>query len=343
MHTLFEWKSSQILHTISVYSNPLRSQTRKNSFQLFLNQFKHTSNIKLYIVEIAYGDRPFEIPHDNYYNVIQLRAKDIVWTKENAINVAVSHLPSDWKYAAYIDGDFHFTREDWALEAIEKMQHYDWVQLFSGYAFMTADYRPMWCRPSFAYCYHNYFKCDRNKLAAVAQPLITSSSDDIAYSKSYNGPNIGAVGGAWAWTKESFENVCGMIDFCVLGSGDLFTALGLVGCPFNNREEIIHCDPAYVNSIIHWTDNAYNVVRGNIGYIDNFITHTWHGDLRNRGYETRWKILEDNKFDPNADICYDDQGLVIWKGNKSKLRDDVRQYFLSRNEDSSYCSYEALY
>jgi len=39
-------------------------------------------------------------------------------------------FPSDWKYGAWWDADFHFTRHDWALEAIHQLQLYDFVQCF---------------------------------------------------------------------------------------------------------------------------------------------------------------------------------------------------------------------
>jgi hypothetical protein len=47
----------------------------------------------------------------------------------------------------------------------------------------------------------------------------------------------------------------------------------------------------------------------------------------------RWQILRDNNFNPNTDVSYDWQGLPQLNGNKPKLRDDLRRYFRSRDED----------
>src|SRR5208283_1154543 len=108
-------------------------------FHNFAAHMRASANVKLYIVEIAYGDRPFEVagPGD-----VRLRTSDVLWHKENAINIAVSRLPCGWKYAAYVDGDFNFSRHDWALEAIHQLQIYSFVQLYSNYAYLSPDHIP---------------------------------------------------------------------------------------------------------------------------------------------------------------------------------------------------------
>ena len=59
---------------------------------------------------------------------------------------------------------------------------------------------------------------------------------------------------------------------------------------------------------------------------------------RKRGYGDRVSILIDNEFDPTHDICYDSQGVLKLVGNKPKLRDQIRDYFLSRDEDDLTCN-----
>jgi hypothetical protein len=53
-----------------------------------------------------------------------------------------------------------------------------------------------------------------------------------------------------------------------------------------------------------------------------------------RGYETRWKILQANDYDPHADIVQDAKGVFNLAGNKPQLRDQLRAYFTARNEDT---------
>jgi hypothetical protein len=70
---------------------------------------------------------------------LQLRTDSSLWIKECAINEGVRRFPPDWQYGGYVDGDFHFTRHDWALEAIHTLQHHSFVQLFSTYTDLTGE------------------------------------------------------------------------------------------------------------------------------------------------------------------------------------------------------------
>ena len=88
------------------------------------------------------------------------------------MNLVVQRFPPDWRYSAVIDGDFHMTRRDRALEAIHQLQHYDLVQRFSSYSDLSSEHRPFRVMPSFAF---NYMKgatsADyRKTLRAAAAP-----------------------------------------------------------------------------------------------------------------------------------------------------------------------------
>src|SRR5207302_851584 len=105
--------------------------------------------------ELAYGDRPFEVTAPDDPHAVQLRTTSELWHKENVLNRVVQSFPNGWKYGAYWDADMHPTRHDWALEAIHKLQHHSWVQLFSNYGAMSGDHRPLSVRSSFAYNFVN--------------------------------------------------------------------------------------------------------------------------------------------------------------------------------------------
>jgi len=53
-----------------------------------------------------------------------------------------------------------------------------------------------------------------------------------------------------------------------------------------------------------------------------------------RHYSDRWKILVDNKYNPESDLKRDAQGLYSLTDRSPGLRDGIRTYFRSRNEDS---------
>ncbi|WP_260738176.1 hypothetical protein [Tunturiibacter lichenicola] len=63
-------------------------------------------------------------------------------------------------------------------------------------------------------------------------------------------------------------------------------SFGLVGNTTDGHPEAQSCGIAYEISIRRWQDRAYAAIKGNIGYVENFATHGWHGDLKNRGYGT---------------------------------------------------------
>jgi hypothetical protein len=86
-----------------------------------------------------------------------------------------------------------------------------------------------------------------------------------------------------------------------------------------------------------WQDRA-KALRQDLGYVPGTIVHHWHGKKAQRHYWTRKKVLVESQFDPTTDVSRDSQG--IWQLHDDgtdrfiKLRDGLRRYFRSRNEDS---------
>ena len=183
-------------------------------------------NVALHVVEVAFGDRPHEVTSPDNALDLQLRTDSSLWIKECAINEGVRRFPPDWRYGGYVDGDFHFTRHDWALEAIHMLQHHSFVQLFSTYADLTGEtatshvgHRPYRMSASFAW---NYM----HPTEFLSSRRARSGGNDTYYaplqpSEAFPfGHAPGATGGAWSWRRDAFETVGGMLDTCILGSAD---------------------------------------------------------------------------------------------------------------------------
>jgi hypothetical protein len=215
-------------------------------------------------------------------------------------------------YGAYIDADFVFTRHDWALEAVHKLQFYDFVQLFSTYSDLSASHVPKNQLPGFAYGHHN-------NLDVLGKP----------FKPGYGKP--GSPGGAWSFTRDAFNKVGALLETCILGSADHHMSVALAGRDYTHPDHGI--SPEYASSIRIWQQRAENAIRGNISYVDCHAVHHYHGDKNKRGYGSRFLILKDAKFNPYVDIYKDHQGLWQLTPNKPKLRDDIRRYFASRDED----------
>jgi len=63
------------------------------------------------------------------------------------------------------------------------------------------------------------------------------------------------------------------------------------------------------------------------------MIHYWHGSKKKRGYDTRWKILQENKFDPIRDLKKNSQGLYVINDEKPDLKNSIIKYFGARDED----------
>ncbi len=337
------WSEAQTLHVASAYSNPFRWQTRRELANDFRRHIEQMPNTKLHMIELAYGDRPFEVTdHAGRHHPIQLRTRHELFHKENLLNLAIRSFPPDWQYGAIIDADFHFTRHDLALETIHQLQHYDWVQMFSSYTNLTGETTPgAGHRPAghisngFAYTFvKNGNKLPEGYDGGWAEPAPSAHAETLAL------PWVGSPGGAWAFRRSAFDATGGLLERCLLGSADWFMAFGLAGQTINvglerklgKRADLYH--PAYLEYVRAWQERAATAFHGNIGYVDSFAVHGYHGPTVRRGYATRDEILIENGYSPVTDVFPDWQGVLQLTAGKPKLRDAIRRYFLSRVEDS---------
>lgn len=336
-----EYSETELLHVVGVYSNPFRWQRRRHNFTDFQYHMRSSPNVRLYTVEVAFGDRPFEVTGNDPYD-IQLRTDCMLWNKEQCINIGAQHFPAGWKYGGYVDGEFHMNRHDWALEAVHMLQHHSFVQLMSTYCDMTGEtatsylgHRPFLMRASFAWNYlHQEAFLQARKTGQpdsnYYMPLVKSTVFPFGYAP-------GATGGGWAWRRDAFDMVGGMLDVCILGSADYHMAFGLVQAN-NTAAELKRCTAPYVEAVLQWQARAVKLSnntegRSPVGCVDNFGVHHFHGFKRERKFGERWNILLKHDFNPRTDLTRDNQGLWRWTGNKPALRDDIIRYMTERAED----------
>lgn len=299
------------LYLVTAVFNPQRFQSRQNLYRAF-EKHAEDAGAKCYTVELALRDRHFEVTDHQNPRHVQVRGESELWYKENLFNIGVRHLPQDWEYVALVDADFHFTRADWAEETLHMLQHYQAVQMYSHLTYESFDHKPLNQMKSFAYLHVN-----RRELPKHA---------DYGHQ--------GAVGGAWAFRRSAFAQVGGMLDCCILGSGDWHMAFGLaMREDYHPELTELAAVPQYIAKIRRWHEQA-KALKGNIGYVDGHAIHHWHGSLKNRAYSTRPQILVRNQFDPLTDLIHDENGVLQLAGNKPALRDDIRGYFRQRHEDS---------
>jgi hypothetical protein len=306
-------------HVVTVISNPVRYKSRLELYRKF-EKHMGCSGAKLWTVETAFGDRPFEVTETGDPQDVQFRSFDEIWHKENMINLALSRLPRDWEYVAWVDADVLFQNPNWVSETVHQLQHYMVVQLFGDAVDLGPRGEPVQLHRGFVKGYFEEgFKCPNMKRPQHAY---------------YGGPSgsFAHPGYAWAARREALEHLGGLIDWAILGSGDHHMAMGLIG-------EIVKTFPSqmhsrYAQKMLRWQERALKYLHRDIGFVDGTLTHFWHGKKKDRKYRDRWDILTKNNFDPDVDLKRDSQGLYCWTDNNYRLRDEVRAYFRQRNEDS---------
>jgi hypothetical protein len=314
--------ASNQLYVVTVVFNPSRFVRRSALYKNFAAHMRDLGAV-LVTVEVAFGDRPFELtdPDDPFH--LRLRTDQELWIKENAIRLGIEHLNRvvpNWQYVAWIDADIQFQRRDIFIETVQQLQHFDVVQMFSHAIDMGPQGQHVRTDTGFMYQY----------VKNGAVPPTSTRGTKVGDRYLFWHP-----GYAWAATRSAL-NAVPIFEFAILGAGDHHMALGLVGRAALSLPNGI--SPGYRAAVLNWERYAEVSIRRDVGYVPGLITHAWHGDKSNRKYVQRWQVLVETEFDPMRDLVRDVQGLfrlTDFQDNRSiRLRDLIRAYFRQRNEDS---------
>jgi len=328
METLFRRpdRIDEPLYVVTTVFNSPRFRSRWKLYEDFARHIAQAPAAILYTVELAFGARAFAVTSPDDPRHLRLRTDHELWYKENALNLGVARLPTDWNYVAWIDADVTLLRADWADETRHQLQHYAWVQLWSQYQDVSDTYEVLGTASSFAHTYLQGGPATRKTVTP-------------AYPYPYYGARRGypgAPGLAWACRREAWEATGGLLDVCIMGAGDWYMAHGIVG----QVEQLIRKEyqPGYVEPIREWQARAQRFVNshpwGRLGVVPGVALHHWHGPKARRFYGTRDDVLIRNAYNPRLDLKRDWQGLYQLTGRSIELRDAIRQYFHQRQEDA---------
>jgi len=295
---------NKTLYVIAPLSNPVRYHSRYRLYQQFEKHMLSFPNLKLITSEVAFGDRPFETEY--HPNHIHLRTDHEIWHKENSINIAISRLPHDWEYLAWVDADLQFINLNWVEETIHQLQHYAIVQLFQD----AIDLGPK----------NNFLR----KHTSFGYQYVSNAS----YGPNYT---FWHPGFAWAATKTAINQMGGLIDWAILGAADHHMALAWIGQAYKSVPKNI--SKGYLEELLTYQKRCETNIKRNIGFVEGTILHAFHGKTVDRRYVERWDIITQNNFDPRLHLKRDSQGL-FQLDHSIKIRDEIRTYMRGRNEDS---------
>lgn len=300
------------LCVITVFFNPAGFSSLLNNYFIFAENLKR-QGVRLITVECAFNDGPFYIPENE--DVYRLRSNSVMWQKERLINYGVSKLPPECKYFAWVDCDVMFHSDDWCAQACEKFQKADVVQLFKKVFYMP----------------QGMLKYDGSKV-----PFMQSVAWQYRIHKNWlprrrsGDLNFSVPGFAWAAKRELFEDLGGLYDRNIVGSGDTF----LVDCYLDSWD--IHGFAKKFNEHLKEDLMAYCVKlkakNPVLDYIPVDISHLWHGSLKNRKYMDRHDIILKYDYNPQEDVKLVND-VLEWNSDKVEMHNDIKQYFYDRKED----------
>ncbi|CAF2820950.1 unnamed protein product [Rotaria sp. Silwood2] len=216
---------------------------------------------------------------------------------------------------------------DWPHLTIRALQQYPIVQLFKVGFFNGSDGEKDVLRTDYSFGYsicHN-------------KPIARHHPDWYAHP-----------GYAWAMHRNAFDAIGGLLDFCIVGPGDLHFAYALLG----RIHETYPCSLGkdYQQSAEEWGNRLATIAGhgANVGYVNTDLFHRWHGSRESRGYNSRWSILIDYQYSPVTDLRHDKiSGVIDFNSTLGECIDDPRikkmkqamvNYFISRNEDTTNTS-----
>lgn len=309
------------LHVITARVNPLQWKVPEEIYKDFETHML-SSGVHLTTVECAHGDRDFFHDRNSNINHIGVRAKTMMWTKENLLNIGIRSVLQkfpDAKYFAWIDADVFFQQPDWAVTTLHALQTSPVIQNWTSCIDLGPKGEIMQLHTSFCYQYFNGFN--------------VKPGTKWAWS-GIGGPRFPHPGYSWAATREALESTGGLLEMGALGSGDAHMALGYVGMASGTYSGLVHEN--YKRQVLQWEQLALNgVVNRNLGVCPCTLTHRYHGKKANRAYNDRWKILEKHNYDPVVDSYKNLDGVCELTGNKPDLTRDMMHYFGNRLEDAN--------
>jgi hypothetical protein len=262
----------------------------------------------------------FELHRDDADIMVQLSDGDVMWQKERLLNTALRYLPNDCDIIAWLDCDVVFGDDKWPARARSALDSYRLVQLFGErcdifpwYDFNLSDI----CAgaPSRGY-----------KIATGRYRIEREYREAGILVSDYSVP-----GYAWAARRDLLQKH-GLYDARIVGSGDLAILSAAMG-EFDHYRKSHAMNARQIQHFRDWADPFFAEVAGNVGYIEGHIFHLWHGDRKDRRYETRQQSALKAGFDPFTDIAVAPSGCWRWNTDKPQLHRELRDYFASRNED----------
>jgi glycosyltransferase involved in cell wall biosynthesis len=232
-----------------------KDERQKNNFKKFLSQFE--KYYKKMVIGISSDcEIDFEIPCE----VIKVKNTENIWSKELIINKIVESIETD--YILWIDGDIIFDNLDWLNNIDDVVSNNDFVQLFD-----TINYLG-----------------ENGEILETHKSITSAKSNDIddLLKKGYK------PGGAWLGQTKILKEKK-LFDQMIVGGGDTIFTYGLYKTQNGQTlKEVQKYNSEIYKEANQWINNFGDY---KVGYLNETVNHLYHGDLKDRNYNGRYKKL----------------------------------------------------
>jgi len=293
------------LYIIVPYFNFSNFDMPKENLINFINNNNFSEKVRLIISEGIYGDNCLQIESNKIFNHLKFKLNNILWAKENLINLAIKKLPNDWKYVLWCDKDILFENNNWVEKVIEKLKSSDIIQ--------------PWTKA---------YLLQKNQKQIVNKNTLSYMTSILYFQKELINKK-GHAGMVWGINKNLYDRINKILDWQIAGQADLTFAFC---CGLKDKNKLLSFAQTQPmkDMLLTYAKNFNNV---KFDYVENEIYHLYHGTLENRNYVERLNILSKYNYNPNEDIYYDNNGVLSLTDKGKRMENDLKEYFLSRNED----------
>lgn len=321
---------------LTVLFNPLNYSSRKDNYFRF-REHTRRQGLWLLAVELSYSDETFlndtsaemvvhvnikstydqfdepdneERMHDRNSNEDDVQSLTVMWQKERLLNIGLEHLfhllnqdgtqVPTCENIAWLDADVIFLNENWVEDSCAALEHdFTVLQPFSK-AIRLSDKET-----------RDLPQTRRDYLHPAAE-LQTSSAFDSSKLKTV--PRVERIhfaGFAWVARRAVLEDIM-LFDKAIIGGADSLMASAFHNPIQDLRQKIENGDfdslsknRPLIQSFLSWAEPVHALTEGKVGLLargENRLLHLWHGDIGNRQYSQRYRILVHGRYDPEEDI-----------------------------------------
>jgi hypothetical protein len=311
--------------------NPAQYETRYEAYDRLDKHIK-SFGIQLITVELVFNDQNFRITKPNNPYHIRLRTNDILWYKENILNIGINNVPDECEDIAWLDLEVEFLNPNWVEDTTNALKKYKVVQLFDVVQISGPNSELIEAHAGYGWCYATNSTYKLNDTYDELKQKYIEISD---YFRSLKRGPYCTTGYAWAARKSALKAIGGLFDKGILGDGDKLNAKSFTGELFQTNTSFKYEGEHFVNELKSFSNHAFKKINGSVGYVSGLLNHLYHGSRKDRNYLTRRDILNSFPYEPKKHLYYDKKGLLHFV---DKYRDiyikPIMGYFMSRNEDN---------